>query len=104
MRCILSTRTPVLKNILKPYLNGYADERNSLTAISPVDGRYDNKTEPLRAIFSEDGLIKYRGIVEIHRLQKISEMTAIQEVPELSVECQAETDRNRFSIVPDEFF
>ncbi len=59
-------------------------ELNSLTAISPVDGRYGNKTEPLRAIFSEYGLIRYRVIVEIRWLQKVSEMNAIQEVPELS--------------------
>lgn len=59
-------------------------ELNSLTAISPVDGRYGNKTEPLRAIFSEYGLIRYRVIVEIRWLQKVSEMNAIKEVPELS--------------------
>ena len=38
---------------------------NSLTAISPVDGRYRNKIENLDLYFSEYGLIKYRVQVEI---------------------------------------
>ena len=38
---------------------------SSLTAISPVDGRYRNKTENLSAYFSEFALIKYRVRVEI---------------------------------------
>ncbi len=36
-----------------------------LTAISPVDGRYRNTTEPLANYFSESALIKYRVQVEI---------------------------------------
>ncbi len=38
---------------------------NQLTAISPVDGRYRGKTQPLAPYFSEFGLIKYRVHVEI---------------------------------------
>lgn len=38
---------------------------SSLTAISPVDGRYQNKTSELQPYFSEFGLIKYRVIVEV---------------------------------------
>ena len=38
---------------------------NSLTAISPVDGRYRSKTETLAPYFSEFGLIKYRVLVEV---------------------------------------
>lgn len=38
---------------------------NSLTAISPVDGRYRRHTAPLAQYFSEYGLIKYRVQVEI---------------------------------------
>ncbi|MFP4448988.1 MAG: adenylosuccinate lyase [Bacteroidales bacterium] len=38
---------------------------NQLTAISPIDGRYRNKTEDLAQYFSEFGLIKYRVFVEI---------------------------------------
>jgi len=40
-------------------------QTNPLTAISPVDGRYKNKTEKLSLYFSEFGLIKYRVLVEI---------------------------------------
>ncbi len=38
---------------------------NQLTAISPVDGRYRSKTEPLAPYFSEFGLIHYRVFVEV---------------------------------------
>ena len=38
---------------------------NTLTAISPLDGRYASKTEPLRALTSEFGLIRARTAVEI---------------------------------------
>jgi adenylosuccinate lyase len=38
---------------------------NTLTAISPLDGRYRNKTEELAQYFSEYALIKYRVFVEI---------------------------------------
>lgn len=44
---------------------------NSLTAISPIDGRYHNKTEALRAYFSEYALIKYRVTVEILYLEEL---------------------------------
>jgi len=38
---------------------------DTLLAISPIDGRYRNKTENLATYFSEFGLIKYRVLVEI---------------------------------------
>ena len=38
---------------------------NQLSAISPIDGRYRNKTEALGGYFSEEALIKYRVQVEI---------------------------------------
>ena len=38
---------------------------NQLNAISPIDGRYRNKTEALGNYFSEEALIKYRVHVEI---------------------------------------
>ena len=38
---------------------------SDLTAISPLDGRYGAKTEALRAIFSEYGLIRFRVLVEV---------------------------------------
>ena len=42
--------------------------RNQLLAISPIDGRYYEKTMDLAAYFSEFALIKYRIIVEIKYL------------------------------------
>ncbi len=59
-------------------------ELSSLTAISPIDGRYGNKCDDLRPIFSEFGLIKYRVLVEIRWLQLLAEIKETQEVPELS--------------------
>jgi adenylosuccinate lyase len=38
---------------------------STLTAISPIDGRYRNKVDELGNYFSELGLIKYRVLVEI---------------------------------------
>ncbi len=40
-------------------------ELNNLTAISPIDGRYRNKTDEFAKYFSEYALIKYRVLVEI---------------------------------------
>jgi adenylosuccinate lyase len=37
----------------------------ALNAISPIDGRYRNKTQNLAPYFSEEALIKYRVLVEI---------------------------------------
>ena len=47
-------------------------ELSPLTAISPVDGRYDSKTAPLREIASEYGLIRYRVAVEVRWLQALA--------------------------------
>ncbi|MFI3122742.1 MAG: adenylosuccinate lyase, partial [Methylococcales bacterium] len=41
----------------------------SLTAISPIDGRYADKVDLLRPIFSEFGLIHFRVQVEVRWLQ-----------------------------------
>ncbi len=59
-------------------------ELNTLTAVSPVDGRYGSKTEPLRAIFSEYGLIRHRVLVEVRWLQSLAAHPQIPEVPPLS--------------------
>ena len=56
----------------------------SLSAISPIDGRYADKTFNLRGIFSEYGLIRYRVIVEIRWLQALAGNDKIIEVPALS--------------------
>ena len=36
-----------------------------LTALSPLDGRYATKVAPLRALFSEYALIRFRVLVEV---------------------------------------
>ena len=59
-------------------------ELNSLTAISPVDGRYGSKTADLRPIFSEFGLIHRRVLVEVRWLQMLSSHNDIKEVPTFS--------------------
>ncbi len=57
---------------------------SSLTAISPVDGRYRSKVEALSAYFSEYALIRYRVIVEIRWLQKLASHPQITEAPTIS--------------------
>ncbi|TQV84437.1 adenylosuccinate lyase [Aliikangiella coralliicola] len=59
-------------------------ELSALTAISPADGRYGSKTQELRSIFSEFGLIKYRVIVEVRWLQALAANEKIQEVSPFS--------------------
>ena len=56
----------------------------ALTAISPIDGRYANKVDALRPIFSEYGLIRYRVEVEVRWLQALAAQKDINEVPPLS--------------------
>jgi len=57
----------------------------ALTAISPIDGRYANKVEELRPIFSEYGLIRYRVLVEIRWLQALANHPLIKEVSSFSI-------------------
>ena len=45
-----------------------------LTAISPIDGRYRGKTEPLADYFSEYALMKYRVFVEIEYFIALCEL------------------------------
>ena len=53
---------------------------NPLTALSPLDGRYQSKTAPLRPLFSEYGLIRRRVLVEIRWLLALGAHTMIKEV------------------------
>lgn len=57
---------------------------SQLSAISPIDGRYGKKTELLRPIFSEYGLIYHRVLVEIRWLQTLARHSEISEVPSFS--------------------
>ena len=59
---------------------------SSLTAVSPVDGRYASKTASLRPIFSEFGLIRNRVKVEVRWLQRLASHTGITEVATFSPE------------------
>ena len=47
---------------------------NLLTAVSPIDGRYRSKTEPLAEYFSEYALIRYRIRVEIEYFITLCEL------------------------------
>ena len=61
-------------------------ELNALTAISPIDGRYFDKTNTLSEIFSEFGLIKYRVLIEVKWLQSMADNDGITEVGAFSQE------------------
>jgi len=52
-----------------------------LTALSPLDGRYEKKIASLRTVFSEFGLIRFRVLVEIRWLLALSEWGQLKEVP-----------------------
>ncbi|WP_257279755.1 MULTISPECIES: adenylosuccinate lyase [unclassified Endozoicomonas] len=68
-------------------------ELSALTAVSPVDGRYGDKTQSLRSIFSEYGLIRFRVTVEVKWLQALASHPEICEVPALSNEASALLDQ-----------
>lgn len=65
---------------------------SSLTALSPVDGRYGNKAESLREHFSEFGLIRSRVIVEVRWLERLAAHPQIKEVPAFSDAAKAFLD------------
>jgi adenylosuccinate lyase len=67
-------------------------ELSALTALSPIDGRYGDKTVALRSIFSEFGLIKNRVTVEVRWLQKLAQTAGIDEVPAFSDQANAFLD------------
>jgi len=60
------------------------DSDNSLLAISPLDGRYKSKCEDLAPYFSEFALMRYRVLVEVRWLQKLSEHDQIHELQAIS--------------------
>ncbi len=65
---------------------------NQLNAISPIDGRYRNKTEALGSYFSEEALIKYRVRVEIEYFIALCEIP----LPQLS-----DFDTTKFSALQE---
>jgi adenylosuccinate lyase len=64
----------------------------SLTALSPLDGRYYDKVAPLREHFSELGLIRLRVLIEIEWLKALAREPALAEVPAFSAGTIAELD------------
>ncbi|MDR5904967.1 adenylosuccinate lyase [Franzmannia qiaohouensis] len=65
---------------------------SSLTALSPVDGRYGSKAAALREHFSEFGLIRARVTVEVRWLEALAALPGIAEVPPLSPAAKAFLD------------
>jgi adenylosuccinate lyase len=60
------------------------DELRSLTAISPLDGRYAAKCDACREIFSEQGLIRRRVLTEVRWLQFLAKRPEIGDFPPVS--------------------
>lgn len=57
---------------------------NTLTALSPIDGRYASKVDSLRPYLSEFGLIHARVTVEVRWLQTLANHTDIHEIQPFS--------------------
>ena len=56
----------------------------ALTALSPLDGRYEAKVAPLRALFSEYALIRFRVKIEVEWLKALAAEPSIAEVQSFS--------------------
>lgn len=63
---------------------------STLTAISPIDGRYASKVDALRPIASEFGLIRARIEVELAWIKSLASNPQINEVPPLSEQAIAD--------------
>ena len=61
-------------------------ENGKLTALSPLDGRYSDKTSELSSYMSEYGLIRYRLVVEVEWLKLLSKEDNFTLLPEFSAE------------------
>ncbi len=64
-----------------------------LTAISPIDGRYADKVDSLRTIFSEYGLIRFRLLVEVRWLQRLADESGISEIGPFSSSAKLQLER-----------
>lgn len=62
---------------------------NRLTAVSPVDGRYRDKTEKLADYFSEQALIRYRIRVEVEYFIALCEIPLPQLAGVSAAQCEA---------------
>jgi len=86
------TNTKEIENMTAPY--------SSLTAISPLDGRYQQKVSSLSEHFSEFGLIKYRVLVEIAWLKSLAVAEGLAEIPNIGDAGLSKLDKlaNGFSL------
>ncbi|OAM52673.1 adenylosuccinate lyase [Methylovorus sp. MM2] len=67
-------------------------ELTALNALSPLDGRYQGKLDPLRPYFSEYALIRYRALVEVEWLKALAAEPALKEIAAFSAATQQELD------------
>ena len=65
---------------------------SNLTALSPLDGRYGSKAEPLRDYLSAAALIRYRTLVEIRWLKYLAEESTIIGLPKLDTDVNTALD------------
>lgn len=56
---------------------------STLTALSPLDGRYAKKASALRPYLSEYALIRYRVLIEVRWLQHLAAEPSLPDVPRL---------------------
>lgn len=65
---------------------------NTLTALSPIDGRYASKCDDLRPFLSEFGLIHARVTVEVRWLQALANHSEIDEIKPFSADTNKRLD------------
>lgn len=73
-----------------------------LTALSPLDGRYESRVSALREHFSEHGLIRNRVRVEIEWLKALAAESSLAEIPAFSAEAVRELDDVIEAFSPDD--
>jgi len=59
-------------------------DSDTLTALSPLDGRYARKLDSLRPLFSEFGLIRFRVLVEVRWVQFLADRPELGDIGPLS--------------------
>ncbi len=75
---------------------------NSLNAVSPIDGRYRSKCEPLAKYFSEGALIKYRVRVEVEYFIALADRLKDQRPGLADVASKAEQLRDIYRAFTDD--
>ena len=71
---------------------------DTLTAVSPIDGRYSDKCSELQEVFSEYGLIKRRVLVECVWLEALCDAKGVRECKALSA-----SERGALRMIADGF-